>query len=358
MKKYSNSKYKSKYIKYKNKYLQEKYEYGLEDNNNIGTEYANKNIIISETSSISEKRPNLNNTAVKTLNIGEKKNISSVDLDPKNNISSINFNNVIYDTNNGIENGIKPLYNYKTNMLNMSNVEISENSDEENSIGKIITNKTAKKSSKTPSKKSSKTSSKASTKASTKKSSKASSKAPSKKSPKASSKKSSKASSKKTLSNKIYSEKINWNVIRKKEVKKINFTKNKITIKFDKSSLELGYTSTSNETTWFDKFIRVNILDKEPVYLLDDICNVKINNPFIKPLDEYKKFVEYENLVGKKIKYIKWIGDSWMYPSNKQECDHNHIFKIQTLEGEYYLFILRCSSSGGIDSNLTINYKK
>ena len=45
-----------------------------------------------------------------------------------------------------------------------------------------------------------------------------------------------------------------------------------------------------------------------------------------------------------------------MYPSNKQECDHNHIFKIQTTE--YYLFILRCSSSGGIDSNLTINYKK
>ena len=47
-----------------------------------------------------------------------------------------------------------------------------------------------------------------------------------------------------------------------------------------------------------------------------------------------------------------------MYPSNKQECDRNHIFKIQTTGSEYYLFILRCSSSGGIDSNLTINYKK
>ena len=46
-----------------------------------------------------------------------------------------------------------------------------------------------------------------------------------------------------------------------------------------------------------------------------------------------------------------------MYPSNKQECDHNHIFKIQCTDSYYYLFILRCSSKGGIDTDLIINYK-
>ena len=64
MSKYSNSKYKSKYLKYKNKYLQEKYELENENMN----ENANANTIITETSSISDKRPNLNNTTVKTIN--------------------------------------------------------------------------------------------------------------------------------------------------------------------------------------------------------------------------------------------------------------------------------------------------
>ena len=339
MSKYSNSKYKLKYLKYKNKYLQEKYELENDNendniNNNINIKNINnKNIVISETSSISEKKPNLNNTTVKTLNINEKKNIL-----PK----KINMNNIIYDSDG--EGGFKSTfpklsYDYKENI---SNIEISENSNEENGIITKTSKKTSKKPSKKPSKKTSK------------KPSKKTSKKPSKKT----SKKPSKKPSKISLSNKIYSEKINWNEISKKEVKKINFTKNKITIKFDKSLLELGYTKTSNETTWLDKFIRINILDKEPVYDPDDICNIKIDNPFIKPTDDYKKFIEYENLVGKKIKSIKWIGDSWMYPSNKQECDRNHIFKIQTTGSEYYLFILRCSSSGGIDSNLTINYKK
>ena len=328
MSKYSNSKYKSKYLKYKNKYLQEKYE--------LENEPKNTNTIISETSSISEKRPNLNNKTAKAINIVEKNNLTNNNLKTHNNILpvQINMSNIIYDSDGEgtFKSSFPKLsYDYKTNM---SNIEISENSIEENGIIQKTYKKTSKKTSKKSSKKTSK------------------------KSSKKTSKKTSEKTSKMSLSNKIYSEKINWNDISKKVIKKINFTKNKITIKFDKSKLVLGYTKTSNETTWFDKFIRINILDKEPVYDLDDICNIKITNPFTKPADGYKKFIEYENLVGKKIKSIKWIGDSWLYPSNKQECDHNHIFKIQTTGGEYYLFILRCSSSGGIDSNLTINYKK
>lgn len=330
MSKYSNSKYKSKYLKYKNKYLEEKYEFDNNelDNNKLHNNKLDNNNIISETSSISEKRHNLNNTSIKKLNTKELKHTSNDDLKQQNNILpiKINMNNIIYDSDGEgafISSFPKLSYDYKANI---SNIEISENSTKENGISKKPSKTKSKTKSKTQSKKPSKTQSK--------------------------------TQSKISLSNKIYSEKINWNEISKNEVKKIIFIKNKISIKFDKFSLELGFTKTSNETTWFDKFIRINILEKEPVYNPYDICNIKIINPFFKPSDGYKKFIEYENLVGKKIKSIKWIGDSWMYPSNKQECDHNHIFKIQTTSSEYYLFILRCSSSGGIDSNLTINYKK
>lgn len=259
--KYSNSKYKSKYLKYKNKYLEE------------------KNYLNSNQNSL---QINLDNDG------SNKHTLPILSHDLKKNISNIEISNSNENTKN-----IK---------------------QEENSINKKNTKKNTKK---TPSK-----------------------------------------NTNMKMTNKIYSENIDWNKIAKMEVKKINFTKNKIVIKFDKSALELSFTKTLNETTWFEKFIRVNILDKEPVYNPDDVCNVKISKLFVKPIDEYKKFIEYENLIGKKIKSIKWVGDSWMYPSNKQECDHNHVFKIQTVEGKYYLFILRCSSIGGIDSNLIIKYKK
>ena len=69
------------------------------------------------------------------------------------------------------------------------------------------------------------------------------------------------------------------------------------------------------------------------------------------------KFTEFENLVGKQIKLIKWVGDCWMYPSNKQEYDRNHVFKIQCTDSYYYLFILRCSSKGEIDADLVLELK-
>ena len=50
--------------------------------------------------------------------------------------------------------------------------------------------------------------------------------------------------------------------------------------------------------------IRINILEKEPVYNPDDICNIKIINPFFKPSDGYKKIIEYEKLVGKKLNLL------------------------------------------------------
>ena len=110
-----------------------------------------------------------------------------------------------------------------------------------------------------------------------------------------------------------------------------------------------------NETTWLEKFISSNILPKEPVWDPTDKCYIKIDKLFVpKPSDP--KFIEYEDLVGRKIKSIGWVGDCWMYPSNKQECDRNHVFKILCTDSNYYLFILRCSSKGGIDSDLIITY--
>ena len=46
-----------------------------------------------------------------------------------------------------------------------------------------------------------------------------------------------------------------------------------------------------------------------------------------------------------------------MYPSNKQECDRNHVFKIKCTNSYYYLFILRCSSKGEIDTDLVLELK-
>ena len=107
--------------------------------------------------------------------------------------------------------------------------------------------------------------------------------------------------------------------------------------------------------SWFDKFIKSDILEKEPLYNPDDICGIKIDKLF--KLTNDSKFTEYENLVGRQIKSIKWVGDCWMYPSNKQECEQNHVFKIQCVDSHYYLFILRCFSKRGIDTDLTIDYK-
>ena len=115
------------------------------------------------------------------------------------------------------------------------------------------------------------------------------------------------------------------------------------------------YTKTLDEQTWFEKFIRSNILDKEPVYEPYKNCNTKLSKPF-----EFKnqhKFIEYENLIGKQIKSINWVGDCWMRPSNKENCDLNHVFKIQCSDSNFYLFILRCSSDGGVDADLVLEYK-
>jgi len=372
--KYSNSKYKSKYLNYKNKYLLEKNEHEINidinkfkksnnTNENILKEnISNKsignftNVEISENGfgeNISTKVFNtLNNfdnlTLLETksdINIPNKSIEKFTNIEISENGFGKTISNKVFNTLNNFNNSTLLETKSNINIPNKSidkftNIEISENGFDENISNKIFNNITnieikesglLKKQSKNTSKKLSK---------------------------KLSKKPLEKNLKEMKLNNKIFSEKINWNDISKKTIKKINFTKNKITIKFDKSSLELEFTKTLDETTWFDKFIRINIMDTEPPYDPTDICNIKINKLFIKPSDNYKKFIEYEDLIGKKLKSIKWIGDSWMYPSNKQECDHNHIYKIQTTGSEYYLFILRCSSKGGIDSNLIINYKK
>jgi hypothetical protein len=346
--KYSNSKYKSKYLKYKNKYLLEKYEQDnifdlkqQESNKNILNTIEKSNGIDNTTDESTNKKINFNNKTLKTMS--NKINLNNVSIESDNNLNKSNIQNLSYNLNlsnleiseNGYKDNISnnsiletdnkinsnkynvPKLSYK---LNLSNLEILENGKNK---------KISKKTSKSASKKTSKSASK-------------------------------KINSLETqIKNKILDNKINWNEISKKDVKKINFGKNKITIGFiGGSKLELGFTSTLDETTWFEKFIKINIIDKEPHYDPIDTCNIKITKLFTSPSGGYKKFIEYENLVGKKIKLIKWIGDSWMYPSNKQECDHNHVFKIQTTGSEYYLFVLRCSSSGGIDADLTINYKK
>jgi len=109
---------------------------------------------------------------------------------------------------------------------------------------------------------------------------------------------------------------INWNVIKKNKVKKIIFNKNKILIKFDNlSSLNIGFTKISNESTWFEKFIKANIINEEPLYNPDNDSNNKVSKLF--KFSNKNKFIEYENLVGKKIKSIKWVGDCWTYQINK-----------------------------------------
>ena len=341
--KYSNSKYKSKYLKYKNKYLLEKYE---QDNIfDLKQQEINKNILntteesidnINTIKQVSNKKINLNNTVLKTMP------------------NKVNLNNIILESDNNLNKSIVEKLSYN---LNLSNLEISENGFENNILNKSLNTNNANYNINQNENGMMKNTSKSVSKKTSKSASKKTSKRPSKKTSKSASKKINSIETQ--IKNKILDDKINWNEISKKDVKKINFGKNKITIGFiGGSKLELGFTSTLDETTWFEKFIRINIMDKEPHYDPTDTCNIKITKLFTITSDGYKKFIEYENLVGKKIKSIKWIGDSWMYPSNKQECDHNHVFKIQTTGSEYYLFILRCSSSGGIDTDLIINYKK
>jgi len=349
--KYYNSKYKSKYLKYKNKYLIEKEEQII--NSNI-LEIKDKKL---ETKQI---KKNLNNNSTKTLNNFSNSDILKIDynLDNLKNIEVSengivpNINNTILSTNynNSLESLLKT---YESGI--QSNVNSKKPSKKPS---KVNTKVNAKANSKANLKKSSKKPSKANSKANLKKSSKKPSKANSKANLKKSSKKSSKANSKtNTLAQvkaKILSD-INWNIINKKTIKKIIFGKNKILVKFDNSLLNIGFTKISDETTWFDKFIKSDILDDEPLYNPDDICNIKIDKLFKQT--SMNKFTEYENLVGKQIKSIGWVGDCWMYPSNKQECDRNHVFKIQCVDSHYYLFILRCSSKGGIDADLTIVHK-
>ena len=129
----------------------------------------------------------------------------------------------------------------------------------------------------------------------------------------------------------------------------------KIQIKFDKKTLTLKPTKTLDEKTWFEKFIKSNILEKEPLYDPDKNCNYSLLKKF--KLSNQNKFIEYENLVGRQIKSISWVGDCWLNPSNKENCDTNHVFKIQCVDSHYYLFILRCSSDGGLDVDLVLEYK-
>jgi len=328
--KYQNSKYKSKYLKYKNKYLEEKHSDNIiEIKNKIDT-LSNQNKSNKYENPIDKLEINVQEDS--SLKNKFRANINLL----KNNIE-ISENDIISNTNN-ID------YTYLIDKIKLT---LSDETETETGTGTGTGTDTKKvKKVKKVKKLSKKTSKKSSEKT--------------KKIQKKSSKESSKKSSKKKIElndkTMIYSNS-NWNQIAGKQIKKIIFTNNKISINFVNSDkkLLLTFTKQSNESTWFEKFIKSNLIEKEPISYPDDPCNYKITNLF--KMTKENKFLEYENLEGKKIKSIKWIGDIWMYPSNKQDCDKNHIFKIECSDSYYYLFILRCSTDNDLDTNLIIQYK-
>jgi hypothetical protein len=258
--KYSNSKYKSKYLEYKNKYLFEKYEYenAINLNLNLNLKQSNTltktpptyaNVIIDnisddisdvDSNKISQaKKTSLNNTVVKTLSDvkisqTDKTNLSTESQKSKVIPNKINLDNINFESGTQIvskQNTPKISYNLKDIL---PNIDISENEFSDNIKNKLSNNtntlaqinsledsnengiilKKLKKEPKKKSKKSSKKSSKKEPKKSSKKNSKKASKKKSKKISKKVSKKSS------PLKNQINNDKIDLNKISKKNIKK------------------------------------------------------------------------------------------------------------------------------------------
>jgi hypothetical protein len=256
--KYSNSKYKSKYLEYKNKYLFEKYEYenanNLNLNLNLNLKQSNTltktpptyaNVIIDnisddisdvDSNKISQaKKTSLNNTVVKTLSDvkisqTDKTNLSTESQKSKVIPNKINLDNINFESGTQIDskqNTPKISYelkdilpnidisenefsdNIKNKLSNNTNTLAQINSLEDSNENGIILKKLKKEPKKEPKKKS-------------KKSSKKESKKNSKKASKKKSKKISKKVSKKSspLKNQINNDKIDLNKISKKNIKK------------------------------------------------------------------------------------------------------------------------------------------
>ncbi|AUV58909.1 hypothetical protein [Bandra megavirus] len=65
-----------------------------------------------------------------------------------------------------------------------------------------------------------------------------------------------------------------------------------------------------------------------------------------------------DQIIGKKIQSVQYVKDIDLPPSGVQECDINHVYRINFTDDTHYDFILRNSSNGYYDGWLEIHKKK
>ena len=129
----------------------------------------------------------------------------------------------------------------------------------------------------------------------------------------------------------------------------ISRNRNHIFIIYDSVILNFYFDNMPDTYTIFEVFETKNIAENNKS---ESFCLSK--NPLIKQfiLKKKRKLLNFENLIGREIKKVKYVGDVHLKTDKKDICVKNHVYKIYLVGGKYFLFILKVISEGYNDNEV------